>query len=84
MGGSIVLGTYRRVDLALLHAKCITGTSVASLDLDQMNPDLRRCVQILDELPPEIRADLEIEWEGGEADTTPVDDVFTVDDLEDK
>jgi hypothetical protein len=88
MGGGIVFGSYRRPDLAFTHARCITGCSVAALDMDRIDPELRRCIEVLEELPPEIKADLEAEWEHDD-DITPnlggrVVVAVGVDDLDDK
>jgi hypothetical protein len=79
MGGGIVFGTYRRPDLAFTHARCLSGTTVAAMDTDAMSPELRACIEILDALPPEIRTDIQVEWEGDD-DTpsvvdVPIDDV---------
>ena len=80
MGGGIVLGTYRRPDLAFTHARCITGATVESLDIDTVSPELRACIEVLDALPPEIKSDIEAEWEGDD-DITPR--VIAPEDLDD-
>lgn len=53
LGESIVLGAYTRADIAYRHARCITGADVVSCELREA-------------LPPEILADIELEWEDDE------------------
>ena len=73
MGAGIVFGVYRRPDLAFQHARCITGTTVAVVDLDDIPPPLQAIIsmEILDELPVEILDDLEVEWEHDDS-ITPI------------
>jgi hypothetical protein len=58
IGGGVVFNAYTRADLAYRHAMCVKGCDVVAC-------------QLLDELPPEIRTDLQVEWEGD--DDTPVE-----------
>lgn len=84
MGGGIVFGAYRRSDLAMRHARCITGTSAVPLDLNSISSELRDCIEILTKLPPEIERDMEIEWESDD-ETPPIVEEsieFDVDDFE--
>lgn len=84
MGGGIVIAGYWRADYAMMHARCLTGCTVSALDLDKLAPALRAIVesQILDDLPSDIRGDLEIaEW--ADEDVTPKVEV-TLDELEDQ
>lgn len=73
MGAGIVFGVYWRPDLAFQHSRCITGTTVAVVDLDDVPAALQAIItmEILDELPPEIMDDLQIEWEHDDS-ITPV------------
>jgi hypothetical protein len=82
MGGGIVLGAYWRPDLAYRHARCVTGANVVSLDLDAIRPDLRSCIEVLDALPPEIDADINVDWEQDD-DLTPEVVAVEVDDIDD-
>lgn len=85
MGGGIVLAAYRRADLAMMHARCITGASAVPLDLNGIAPDLRACIEVLDRLPPEIAADLDVEWEDDDVTPEIVDDVdVSIDDIDER
>lgn len=66
LGDDIVLDAYWRADVAIRHARCITGADVVSLE-------------VRDEIPPEIRADIEFEWESDE-ETPRVVDIDDIDD----
>jgi hypothetical protein len=72
-GGGIVLAAYAQAaaDSAELHARCVTGALVTS-------------VELLERVPPEILSDLETEFEGQNEDDTPVvARTLTVEDLDD-
>jgi hypothetical protein len=73
MGGGIVFATYRRIDLAIAHARCLTGTDVVTVDLDTVAPEIRACIEILDALPPEIREDMQTDWEQDDDVTPPIE-----------
>jgi len=65
-GGGIVLAAYRWPDSAHLHARCVTGAQV-------VGP-----IQVLESVPPEIRADVASDddgWEDWNDLDTPVEDV---------
>ena len=83
MGGGIVVAGYWNPAHAMTHARCLTGCTTSTIDIDQLRPELRALVenQILSELPEDIRKDIEIaEWE--EEDQTP-EVQMTVDELDD-
>lgn len=68
--GGIMFAAYRGVNaltLAGMHSRCVTGATVAPCEL-------------LDGLPPEIRDDISIEWEG--ENDTPVIEVGDISDVE--
>lgn len=76
-GGGVVLAAYagEAADSAELHARCVTGATVTSVD-------------VLTRVPSEIMVDLDVEFSGEDADDTPVDGVvrprtITVDEIDD-
>jgi hypothetical protein len=74
MGSGIIFGVYRRAELAYQHARCVTGTTVATVELDNVSPSLLAILEaeILDALPAEIQADIQAsEWEEDD-EITPV------------
>jgi len=83
MGGGIVFGAYRNPELAHAHARCLTGATVAAVDLNMVDPALRACIEILYTLPADIARDLELaEW--NDDDETPIDDEpLSIDDIDD-
>lgn len=64
--GPFVLGAYTREDSAHLHARCVTGAVVVSCEL-------------LESVPPEIRADIQVDEQGGRGGMSSVewDDIDT-------
>ena len=82
MGGGLVLAAYRRPDLAMAHARCVTGTTVTSFDTRSIPGALRALIanEVLEQLPIAIKIDIEVEWEHD--DDTPVV-AMSVDDLDD-
>jgi len=83
MGGGIVVAAYWRPDYAMMHARCLTGCTTSTVDLDQLRPELRAMVesQILNDLPDDIRADLVVADEWDEDQTPEVQ--MTVEELDD-
>jgi len=64
-----VLAAYRGergIDLAGQHSRCLLGATVVPCDL-------------LDQLPPEIREDIQREWDSDGDDDTPVISVDEID-----
>ena len=83
MGGGIVVAGYKRADYAMTHARCLTGCTVAAVDLDSLGIEerIKAEAHILDDLPDDIRLDLEIaEWD---EDQTPEVQV-TIDEIDDQ
>jgi hypothetical protein len=83
MGGEIVLAAYWRMDLAARHSRCLTGTTVAVVNMTQVTPTLLALIknEILHELPASIVEDIQADAEGWNEDPTP--EVVGVDDLDD-
>lgn len=73
MASGIVFGAYRRPDLAYRHARCITGATVAAVDLGRVPDSLRALIEaeIMSDLPAEIVDDLTMEWNADSDDDTP-------------
>lgn len=62
LGGDIVLEVYSRFDLALRHARCVTGVDIVTCE-------------VLDRLPPEIADDIDMEeWNDSDTPVVSVDD----------
>jgi hypothetical protein len=82
MGGGIVVAAYRRPDLAMAHARCVTGATVCSFDTRKIAAELRAllAMEVLEHLPASIKVDIEVEWEHD--NDTPVV-AMDVSDLED-
>lgn len=84
IGNGIVFAAYRKSDRAFRHARCLTGTNVITFDLNTIAEHMRPLVEaaMLVELPPEIQADENTEWEHDD-DITPAV-VVDVEDLDDQ
>ena len=79
-----MIAGYWNPSHAMMHARCMTGCTVSTIDIEQLRPELRALVtsQILSDLPDDIRKDIEIaEWE--DEDVTP-EVRMTVEELDDQ
>lgn len=73
MGGGIVVAVYWRSDYAYMHARCVTGCDVEPIDMTLVAAPLRAIImaEVRNDLPPEIREDMLVDWER-DSDVTPV------------
>lgn len=86
MGGGFVFAAYWNPELAYRHARCLTGCTVAAVDLATV-PEILRVIirsEIRLELPSEIVDDINAEWDSDDDDVTPQVHEIDLGDLDDR